>query len=321
MYKRKKVMIVLSLTIAMLCATKIYYAIETTKYDKTIEQLKKAGKMNNKIKSKTEYKILNINGNSIHYFVSGNENGEIILFLHPAFGDHHCFDKQIDFFSQNYCVITVDMLGHGLTGVGKSGDKITATATHLAAILKAENREKAHLAGVSLGSLLVQDFALKYPDKVLSLTALGGYSINKEQKEIAKAQRSEMSKWLFKMIFSMKAFRRYTASVSLCDAVEQAKFYESAGLFTRKSFTVMSGLDKIVKDRPNIQREYPLLILVGDKDSEPAIKSAKQWHMDNPGSRLYIIENAGHCANMDNAPEFNGLLMDFIKTKDHSESK
>ncbi len=37
-----------------------------------------------------------------------------------------------------------------------------------------ENIEKANLVGVSLGSLLVQDFALKYPEKTLSLTALGG---------------------------------------------------------------------------------------------------------------------------------------------------
>jgi pimeloyl-ACP methyl ester carboxylesterase len=265
--------------------------------------------------SKIEHKILNISGNSTHYFVSGNENGETILFLHPAFGDHCCFDKQVDFFSPNYCVITVDMLGHGLTGVGKSKDKITATARYLAAILKAENRRDVHIVGVSLGSLLAQDFALKYPDKVLSLTGLGGYNINREQKEIAKAQRNELSKWLFKMIFSMKVFRLYTASVAVYDATEQKKFYGSASLFTRKSFTVMSGLNKIVKDRPNIQIEYPLLILVGDKDSKLAIQSAKQWNIDNIGSRFYIVKNAGHCANMDNATDFNNLLMDFISIK------
>jgi pimeloyl-ACP methyl ester carboxylesterase len=271
--------------------------------------------MNSKIESRIEHKILNSNGNSIHYFVSGNREGETILFLHPAFGDHRCFNKQIDFFSQNYCVITIDMIGHGLTGVGKSKDKITATTRHVSDILKAENRENAHITGVSLGSLLAQDFALKYPDKVLSLTGLGGYDINREQKEIAKAQRKEISKWLFKMIFSMKAFRRYAASVTLCDTAEQAKFYESAKLFTRKSFTVMSGLDSIVKERQDIQRKYPLPILAGEKDLVLAIKSAKQWHKDNPGSRFYIIENAGHCANMDNAAKFNDILMEFITTK------
>ena len=35
-----------------------------------------------------------------------------------------------------------DMLGHGLTGVGKSKDKITVTTVHLAEIMKIENEKK-----------------------------------------------------------------------------------------------------------------------------------------------------------------------------------
>jgi Predicted hydrolases or acyltransferases (alpha/beta hydrolase superfamily) len=268
-----------------------------------------------KMYSLIEHKTIESNGNTIHYFVSGNEEGETIVFIHPAFGDHKCFDKQVDFFSANYRMITIDMLGHGLTGVGKSKDKITATATHVLEILRAENRDKSHIVGVSLGSLIAQNFAIKYPEKVLSLACLGGYSINKEQKEIKKAQRTEIWKWLFKMIFSMNAFRRYVATTTLLEPTEQERFYESARLFTRKSFTVMSGLDSIIQERANIQRKYPILILVGDKDVELAIKSAKQWHEDEHNSEFHIIEQAGHCANMDNAEEFNKILMNFIITR------
>jgi pimeloyl-ACP methyl ester carboxylesterase len=312
--KRKKTLLItLCVIVALFGSSKIYYAIGNQKYENKINELNDEGKMDFQIKSEIEHKTIENNGNTIHYYVSGNKTGETIVFLHPAFGDHRCFDKQIDYFSKSYRVITIDMLGHGLTGTGKSKDKITATATHLSEILKAETRENAHIAGVSLGSLLAQDFALNYPDKVLSLTGLGGYNINREQKEVAKAQQKEISKWLFKMIFSMKAFRRYVASVSVCDTIEQAKFYESASLFTRKSFTVMSGLDSIIKERPDTQRKYPLLILAGEKDVKMAIKSAKQWHADNPDSQFYIIEDAGHCANMDNPARFNHLLMEFIR--------
>ncbi len=268
--------------------------------------------VNIQIERKIDHKTIENKGNTIHYFVSGNENGETIVFLHPAFGDHKCFDKQIDYFSPNFRVITVDMLGHGLTGVGKSKDKITTTSVHVAEILKAENRETTHIAGVSLGSLLAQDFALKYPEKVLSLTVLGGYNINKEQKEIAKAQGKEILKWLFKMIFSMDAFRRYTGRVSAINESEQIRFYENAKHFTRKSFIVMSDLGKLIANR-NVKRDFPLLILSGEKDNELALKMAKQWHEEEQTSQMFIIENAGHCANMDNAEEFNKIVMNFIK--------
>jgi pimeloyl-ACP methyl ester carboxylesterase len=201
-----------------------------------------SGELAVRINAVVEQKRLNKDAYSVHYFVSGNSKGEAMVFLHPAFGDHRCFDKQVDYFSKQYRVITIDMLGHGLTGVGKSKDKITTTSIHLAEIMEQENIRKAHIVGVSLGSLLAQDFALKYPNKILSLTALGGYNINKAQREVAKLQQGEMFKCLFKLLFSMDAFRRYTAATAVINTLEQARFYESAKLFTRKSLTVMSGL-------------------------------------------------------------------------------
>jgi pimeloyl-ACP methyl ester carboxylesterase len=112
----------------------------------------------------------------------------------------------------------------------------------------------------------------------------------------------------------MDAFRKYTGSVSAVNEPEQIRFYESAKHFTRKSFTVMSGLDKLIANR-NVQRSFPLLILSGEKDNELALKMTKQWSEDEPAnSKMFIIKNAGHCANMDNAEEFNHIVMDFITT-------
>lgn len=52
------------------------------------------------ITGKQLHKVVENNGNTIHYFISGNGNndGETIVFLHPAFGDHRCLDRQINYF-------------------------------------------------------------------------------------------------------------------------------------------------------------------------------------------------------------------------------
>ncbi|MEE9431398.1 MAG: alpha/beta hydrolase, partial [Melioribacteraceae bacterium] len=94
-------------------------------------------------------------------------------------------------------------------------------------------------------------------------------------------------------------------------------------LFTRKSFMIMSGLDEVVKDRKNVQIDYPLLILVGDNDIPLAQKIAKSFHKSVPKSEFYLIPNAGHCANMDNEKEFNKRLMNFIvgvKANSHQQN-
>ncbi len=267
----------------------------------------------NKIESAIEQKELKQDGYSIFYYVTGNKEKDLIVFLHPAFADHRCFDKQIDYFAKEFRIITIDLLGHGLSKVEKAKNKIDFTIHHIDTILKIEGFSKAHFVGVSMGTLIAQYFSLHFPDKVQSMIILGGYDINANNKEISKAQRSENIKWIFKALFSMNSFRRYVSSVSVSNPVEQARFYEMASLFTRKSFTCMSGLGNILKQRENIIRNYPLLILSGDKDIELAKRMSEKWHNNEPTSKFHVIENAGHCANMDNADEFNSIVMSFIK--------
>jgi pimeloyl-ACP methyl ester carboxylesterase len=82
----------------------------------------------------------------------------------------------------------------------------------------------------------------------------------------------------------------------------------------------MSGLDKLIANRPEIRRDYPLLILSGEKDLELAVNLSRQWHEDDAESQMYIIENAGHCANMDNPEKFNEILMKFISNQIKNKS-
>lgn len=289
---------------------KLWLEVSNLVYDKSIEQSIKMD-----MKTIMVHKAIPIQGTEVHYFVYGKQDSESILFLHPAFSDHSCFDNQIDFFTEHFKVITVDLLGHGLSAVGKSKNKLDQSAEHINQILIRENIGKVHIVGVSMGSLLAQDFATKFPSKTLSITALGGYDINRIYPEINKAQRKEMLNWFFKVLFSMDAFRRYAASVSSIKENEQANFYKSTKGFTRKSFMVMSGLGSVIAERANYIRPYPLLILSGEKDNELALQVARKWHNKESESRFYVIKDAGHCANMDNPTEFNKIVLGFITNK------
>ena len=166
------------------------------------------------IESSIEHKTLKMNGYEIHFNVSGKKNNDLIVFLHPAFSDHRTFDQQIDYFSKDYRVITIDLIGHGLSKANTSKDKIDASSGHICKILELEGHDSANLVGVSMGSLIAQYFTLQYPDKVKSLTALGGYDINKENKEVQKAQRASNLGLIFRAAFSVKSFRMKTAEIT-----------------------------------------------------------------------------------------------------------
>lgn len=303
----------ISIAAIILVLTILTFSITTSfsirNFEKEIEE------MSFQIKSEIEHKTLDKGEFDIHYYVSGKENSELIIFLHPAFSDHRAFDKQIDFFSKNYKVITIDMIGHGLSKANKSKIQIDASTEHIKEIMELEGDSNAHLVGVSMGSLMAQYFGLKYPNNTNSLTVLGGYNINKKSEEVAKAQRSSNLGMVFRALFSIKSFRKKTAELSTGTPEGSALFYTSSSHFERKSFMVMQGLQNVIKDRPEGESSYPTLILVGEFDIELAHRISMEWHSENKGSEYKLIKGAGHSANMDLPDSFNLVLKDFIERK------
>ena len=265
------------------------------------------------------HKRLDLGTYSIHYYTAGKPDGDTILFLHQAFGDHRCFEQQVDAFASDYRVISVDLLGHGRSQRSKSRDGIDATASHLLGIMAAEGVRTVHLVGVSVGSLLAQHLAMLHPDRVKSITAVGGYAIHLPHDEVQKAMRGQQLKWLLMVLFSMKAFRR---SVSLDAAVRpeaQRRLTEAAQLFGRRAFPIMAGLQKITQVRPSYRWNRPLLLVSGGRDRELAKRMAREWHAHEPQSRYVEIPDAGHSANMDESEEFNAILSEFLGAVAQSE--
>jgi 3-oxoadipate enol-lactonase len=53
---------------------------------------------------KYEYK-----GMSVHYYMCGNKDKEVIVLLHPAFADYRIFQEQFKGLSDKYCMIAIDI--------------------------------------------------------------------------------------------------------------------------------------------------------------------------------------------------------------------
>jgi 3-oxoadipate enol-lactonase len=248
---------------------------------------------------------------SLYYYTKGDPSKEAIVFIHPAYGDHTCFHHQLDVFAENYHVICLDMPGHGNSQVRSANVGIDVTVDLVAEIIEADGHAQAHLVGVSLGSLMAQAVAHRYPQRVKSVTVTGGYSIFGDNSAITKAQNREIFKAFFLMLFWMEGFRRYVVKNTNVVAAEQEVFYRAMQQFTRRSLPVMSGMSKIMDKTPHTIVQ-PLLIVTGEHDLPIILSSAQAWQKREPNAQLQVIPNAGHCANMDNPAAFNQALMAFL---------
>jgi pimeloyl-ACP methyl ester carboxylesterase len=57
----------------------------------------------------------------------------------------------------------------------------------------------------------------------------------------------------------------------------------------------------------------PVLIAWGGKDGVIPLARGKEAHSSIPGAELWVAENAGHCPQIEAAPEFNDRFLKFLQ--------
>ena len=55
------------------------------------------------------------------------------------------------------------------------------------------------------------------------------------------------------------------------------------------------------------------MIVVGAEDAITPVADSEKMHNAIAGSRLVVLENAGHVSNLEQTERFNEALMDFLK--------
>lgn len=253
-----------------------------------------------------------LEGSPIYYYITDNNAANSILFIHAAFADHTSFDKQVAYFSPRYRTITLDLIGHGKSVQTKKGDDITKTADYIARILELEDIQQAHLVGVSIGAVLIQDFANKYPEKVASLCCIGAYDINNFDPSMQKENSGKQVGMMLKALVSVKWFAKSNKAISATTSDAQEAFYQMNIKFKKRSFVYLANLSKLLNKCETKKRKYSLLIGYGEKDSPLEAKAAEMWNKSEPESKLLVFKDSGHLVNMDSPDEFNLALDQFI---------
>lgn len=247
----------------------------------------------------------------ITYFISGVEHPEWILFIHAAFVNHNMFKSQFEYFHNKYNILAIDIIGHGQSTDTRKGDGIDKMSEWIFDILKAENIEKVHIVGVSLGAVLAQDFANHHPNAVSSLACFGGYDINNFDIKMQRKNGTKQKTMILKALFSVKWFAKENKKISAHTLQAQDEFFDMNVLFPKKSFMFLATLNNMINKYKTGKRNYPLLIGCGDFDIPMEREAVKQWKTSEPNCRVVIFENAGHCVNMDVPREFNETMEDF----------
>lgn len=113
-------------------------------------------------------------GVPIHYEVY-KKGSPVLLFVHGWCCDRTYWQKQIAHFSARYSIVTMDLAGHGASGLERADWTIPAFAEDVVAVLEALDLTQVILIGHAYAGAVIVEAALRMPTRVAGLVAVDAF--------------------------------------------------------------------------------------------------------------------------------------------------
>ena len=111
-----------------------------------------------------------VNGIEAYYEIHGKEGAPWLTLSHSLACSTHMWDPQIEALKSRYRILAYDTRGHGESMAPSGAYTLEQLADDLRALLRHLAIDSTHFVGLSMGGMIGQTFALKYPGVFLSLT-------------------------------------------------------------------------------------------------------------------------------------------------------
>ncbi|MFX0010105.1 MAG: alpha/beta fold hydrolase [Candidatus Hermodarchaeota archaeon] len=271
-----------------------------------------------------------VNGIKLCYEVKGE--GEPLILVHGFGSNKEGWIAQFEPLSKYFKVIRFDNRNGGKSDRPDIPNTVEMLADDVRGLLDYLQIEKAHIIGWSLGGIIVQSFAIKYPNRIKKVilinTVMGapntqGVEMLKNNHIAtlkARKEDPEQAFWDGARLGYYYSFRKEmmaNPNKKFYDlwSVDDLKIIENLNPLTKQDIINQSNalLQKItVDDLKKIIN--PTLLIASSHDKLTSSNSMIEMHNVISNSILTIIQKAGHSSPISRAPEINKLIIEFLKS-------
>jgi len=237
----------------------------------------------------------------------GPDEAPVVTLSHSLCCDLTAWDELTEDLKSNYRVLRYTLRGHGESGGTSGAYDFALLAEDVAAIQDHYGVTKGHFVGLSIGGMIGQEFALRYPERVdklvisSSLCALpdGAAALWPErirsvsEEGIITQEDSAMSRWFVEGALDDKP--------ELDARVRKMIRETSVDGYVGCSHAI-AGIDLVERNHA-ITAET--LVIVGRDDAGTPLASSELIHSKILGSKLIVVDNASHQLAMEKPLEFN----------------
>lgn len=232
-----------------------------------------------------------------------------IVFANSLGSDQSIWDEVINLLPKGYGVLTLDLRGHGLSGLSKSQFTIDDLADDIIALIEHLGLQNSIFCGVSIGGMIGQSVASRRPDllsgAILSNTCFQIGTAEKWNERITAVESGGMSQMATNIV-SIWFGDKYKAAYP-------DKLLMHEVMLGRTSAEGYAMACKAIRDADlsehakNIQ--IPVLCIGGDQDLSVPADRVKTLAGLIPNGKCEILEGIGHIPSLE-YPDQMALLIE-----------
>jgi 3-oxoadipate enol-lactonase len=257
---------------------------------------------------------ITVNGIDTYYEIHGKLGAPWLAFSHSLACSVRMWDAQIEAFKDRFRILAYDTRGHGKSAAPAGPYTLEAMADDLRALVSHLDIQRLHFVGLSMGGMIGQTFAIKYPGVFSSLALADTTSRYPAeaaplwQERIRTAETKGMEP-----LVQPTLERWFTAPFREKNADTVRK------IATAISTTPVAGYAGCCAAIPKINVtarlkgiKCPVLVICGEQDPGTPPAMAREIHENTPGSKLVLIPQAAHLSNLEQPAAFNRALEGFL---------
>ncbi|MBL9154385.1 MAG: alpha/beta hydrolase [Verrucomicrobiales bacterium] len=259
------------------------------------------------------------NGIKIYYEERGS--GDPVILIMGITANGAVWEAHADDWSQHFRCIMPDNRGVGLSDKPAGDYSSEMFADDYAGLMDALGIESARIVGVSMGSIIAQQLALRHPQKVRSAVLMCPWarcdryakSIFKHMADCkARLTPSEFMEWIQLLIFTKPFWDNDDAYQSLLDG--------RAAADTNSLVQPLHGLKGQAAACVNHdtlaqlgQIKAPCLVIGGKDDIFTPRWMAEEVAAGIPNCDLHLYDNAGHAFHWEVMADFNPRIREWLQ--------
>ena len=268
-----------------------------------------------------------VHGHDVAYRQAGE--GPLLVMVHGIAGSSGTWVPVMPLLAERFTVIAPDLLGHGESAKPRGDYSLGAYASGIRDLLGVLGHERATVVGHSLGGGIAMQFAYQFPQMAERLVLVASGGLGKEVTPLLRALTVPGSEYVLPVVlrrelhdvvglagralgrFGLRADPFLTevwqAWARLTDVRAQRAF-----IHTIRAVIDIAGQRVSARDRLYLAHEVPTMIIWGDRDQVIPVSHGHIAHELIPGSRLEVVEGAGHFLPIERPELLDRLLRDFL---------